>query len=68
MALGSPSHESPQKPTYLPGFLMGERTQSPIGNVSINTLSPLRSNRSQTADAHSTILMRNFHHELSDKP
>jgi len=68
MALGSPSHDSPQKPSYLPGFLMGERAQSPTGNVSISTMSPLRSNRSHTADAHTTFLMRNFHHELSDKP
>jgi nuclear pore complex protein Nup53 len=68
MALGSPSHDSPQKPTYLPGFLMGERAQSPTSNVSISTMSPLRSNRSHTVDVHSTFLMRNFHHELSDKP
>lgn len=69
MALGSPSHESPQKPTYLPGFLMGERAQSPISNVSVNSTSPMRANRSHTAaDAHTTFLMRNFHHELSDKP
>lgn len=69
MSLGSPSHDSPQKPTYLPGFLMGERAQSPMGNVSISTgVSPLRANRSQIPDAHSTFLMRNFHHELSDKP
>ncbi|XP_008181412.1 nucleoporin NUP53 isoform X1 [Acyrthosiphon pisum] len=68
MALGSPSHDSPQKPIYLPGYLMGERAQSPIGNVSISTMSPLRANRSQTPDVHTTFLMRNFHHELSDKP
>lgn len=68
MALGSPSHDSPQKPIYLPGFLMGERVQSPIGNVSMSTMSPLRANRSHTSDAHTTFLMRNFHHELSDKP
>lgn len=68
MALGSPSHDSPQKPSYLPGFLMGDRAQSPTSNVSISTMSPLRSNRSHTADAHTTFLMRNFHHELSDKP
>lgn len=68
MALGSPSHDSPQKPTYLPGFLMGERAQSPISNVSISTTSPLRINRSHTSDVHTTFLMRNFHHELSDKP
>ncbi|XP_050531861.1 nucleoporin NUP35-like [Daktulosphaira vitifoliae] len=67
MALGSPSHDSPQKPTYLPGFLMGERAQTPVNNVSLNTMSPMRSSRSH-ADAHSTLLMRNFHHELSDKP
>jgi len=68
MALGSPSHDSPQKPIYLPGYLMGERAQSPIGNVSISTMSPLRANRSHTSDVHTTFLMRNFHHELSDKP
>jgi len=68
MALGSPSHDSPQKPTYLPGYLMGERAQSPIGNVSLSTMSPLRANRSHTSDVHTTFLMRNFHHELSDKP
>lgn len=73
MALGSPSHDSPQKPTYLPGFLLGERAQSPVGNVSMGNvsmgnMSPLRASRSQTADAHTTFLMRNFHHELSDKP
>lgn len=68
MALGSPSHDSPQKPIYLPGYLMGERAQSPIGNVSISTMSPLRANRSHTPDVHTTFLMRNFHHELSDKP
>lgn len=68
MALGSPAHDSPQKPTYLPGFLMGERIQTPTGNVSISTLSPLRANHSHTADVHTTFLMRNFHHELNDKP
>ncbi|XP_015376359.1 PREDICTED: nucleoporin NUP53-like [Diuraphis noxia] len=68
MALGSPQHDSPQKPTYLPGYLMGERGQSPIGNVSISTMSPLRANRSHTSDVHTTFLIRNFHHELSDKP
>jgi len=68
MTLGSPPHDSPQKPTYLPGYLMGERGQSPIGNVSISAMSPLRANRSHTSDAHTTFLMRNFHHELSDKP
>ncbi|XP_027842282.1 nucleoporin NUP35-like [Aphis gossypii] len=70
MALGSPSHghDSPQKPTYLPGYLMGERAQSPISNVSISAMSPLRANRSHTSDVHTTFLMRNFHHELSDKP
>jgi len=68
MALGSPPHDSPQKPTYLPGYLMGERGQSPIGNVSISTMSPLRANRSHASDVHTTFLMRNFHHELSDKP
>lgn len=68
MALGSPSHDSPQKPIYLPGYLMGERAQSPMGNVSISTMSPLRANRSHTPDVHTTFLMRNFHHELSDKP
>ena len=47
---------------------MGERAQSPIGNVSISTMSPLRANRSHTGDVHTTFLMRNFHHELSDKP
>lgn len=68
MTLGSPSHDSPQKPTYLPGFLMGDRAQSPISNVSISAMSPLRANRSHTSDVHSTLIMRNFHHELSDKP
>jgi hypothetical protein len=68
MTLGSPSHDSPQKPTYLPGYLMGERAQSPISNVSLNTMSPVRTNRSYTSDAHTTFLMRNFHHELIDKP
>lgn len=47
---------------------MGERAQSPTGNVSIGTMSPLRANRSHTSDVHTTFLMRNFHHELSDKP
>lgn len=68
MTLGSPSHDSPQKPSYLPGFLLGERTQSPISNVSLSTMSPLRANRSHNTDVHTTFLMRNFHHELSDKP
>ncbi|XP_050435777.1 nucleoporin NUP35-like [Adelges cooleyi] len=68
MALGSPSHDSPQKPSYLPGFLMGERAQTPVNNISISAMSPMHSNRSHASDVHSTFLMRNFHNELSDKP